>query len=632
MKVLLFFLSFLLLIFTGVAETQPIFPEPLSPRIANYHIRVALDTDRKVLSGSETVVWYNKTAQPATELRFHLYMNAFRNLKSSFLQKRNLRHKRLGSFDPEKLGGIDLQRITLNGGEALLDRVEFIQPDDRNPHDSTVIRIPLPEPVPPGEKITLNIDFQTRLPRIIARTGYVHDFFLLGQWFPKLGVFENGEWNCHQFHPNSEFFADFGVYDVELTLPLEFVVGATGILQREETGDSLKTLHFHAEDVHDFALTAWQKFRRETRKLNGTSVSLLYAPEHSGQVERYFTAISNALIFLGEWLGPYPYPNLTLVDPPHYASAAAGMEYPCFIVCGTVWGLPQQERLLPEDVTIHEFAHQYFYGLLASNEFEEAWLDEGFTSFATMKVLNKMFGLHNSMSTLLGIRVGSMDEHKSAYLRNPAQDYIVKPAWEFQTGGYGRFSYSKPVLLLQTLENYLGDSTMNKIMETYLQRWKFRHPVTQSFVDVVNEIAPQNMNWFLEPALYGTDILDYQVSKATVRKIRANEADATDSLTAEYQSRVEVRRNGTFVFPVEIAFRFSGGDTLIEQWDGKAPYRVFTFRRPDKLISAQVDPQNKIWLDVNWSNNSFTLQENKLAFWRHWVKLLQFYQNSLIGL
>lgn len=632
MKPYFYLIFFFLLPGMAAGGIRPIFPEPLSPRIANYHIRISLDTHRKVLNGSETIVWHNNTNQPADELRFHLYMNAFRNLRSSFLQKRNLRHQRFASFDPSKLGGIDLQRITLDSGEELLDRVEFVQPDDRNPHDSTVIRISLPRPVPPGGQISLDIDFQTRLPRIIARTGYAHDFFLLGQWFPKLGVFENGGWNCHQFHPNSEFFADFGVYDVELTLPAEYLVGATGILQREETGDSLKTLFFRAEDVHDFALTAWPKYRRETRNLNGTSVSLLYVPEHSGQVERYFTAISNALTFLGEWLEPYPYPNLTLVDPPRYASAAAGMEYPCFIVCGTIWGLPQQERLLPEDVTIHEFAHQYFYGILASNEFEEPWLDEGFTSFATMKVLNRMFGLHNSMSTLLKIWVGSMDEHKSAYMRNPTQDYIVKPAWEFQTGGYGRFSYSKPVLILQTLENYLGDSTMNKIMETYLHRWKFRHPVTRNFMDVVNQIAPQNMNWFLEPALYGTDILDYQVSKATVRKIRANAADTTDSLTAEYESRVEVRRNGTFVFPVEIAFCFSGGDTLIEQWDGKAPYRVFTFRRPDKLFSAQVDPQNKIWLDVNWSNNSFTVRENKPAFWRHWVKLLQFYQNGLIGL
>ena len=212
------------------------------------------------------------------------------------------RHRSIGLIRDRVFGGIDLSRVILNGTIDLIGKIEFLQPDDGNVHDSTVIRILLPTPVQPGKTITLDIDFQTRLPRIIARTGFNHDYFLLGQWFPKIGVWQDGQWNCHQFHINSEFFADFGVYQVNLTLPNEYVVGATGILLDEQLKDTLKTLSFRAEDVHDFAITAWPNFWREERMINGVNVVLLYAPEHAGNIERYFSTISRTMNYLENWL------------------------------------------------------------------------------------------------------------------------------------------------------------------------------------------------------------------------------------------------------------------------------------------------------------------------------------------
>jgi hypothetical protein len=626
----IFFLNSLLWIFPLLLTAQVIFRSPLSPRIANYKIDAILNTRDKKIEAHEQLTWENSSAIPVTELRFHLYMNAFRNKESTFLRDIESRHRRIRLIKEHVLGGIDLNRIILNGNTDLTGKIEFIQPDDGNVHDSTVIRILLPTPVQPRRTVTLDIDFQTRLPRIIARTGYNHDYFLIGQWFPKIGVWQDGKWNCHQFHINSEFFADFGVYQVNLTLPQKYVVGATGILLDKQSNDSLKTLSFRAEDVHDFAITAWPNFRREERTINGINVVLLYAPEHARNVERYFSTISGTMNYLGNWLMPYPYPNLTMVDVPLFAFLSSGMEYPCFITCGSIWGVPRDIRLFPEEVTIHEFSHQYFYGILATNEFEEPWLDEGFTSYATLNVMDELFGLHTSLSTFLNINRGELDSYRKAYINRPNLDFVVKPSWDFKLGGYGTFSYGKPALILKTMENYLGQETMTQGLREYLARWKFKHPQTGDFLQVVQEISPDMPENYFDQALYGTEVLDYSVERVSCKKVTKPEGN--DTITSQYQCTIDVRRRGTFIFPVEIAAIFADGDTVLVPWDGKDPYKVVTLIHSAEIKSATVDPHQKIWLDVNWTNNSRIMGEEELVSHRHWLQALKLVQQMFVSI
>ena len=623
------FIYFIFCISPLLLYAQMIFRTPLSPRIANYKIDATLNTMDKQVDAHEQLIWKNNSTFVVTELRFHLYMNAFRNGESTFMKDVESRHRSIGLIRDRVFGGIDLSRVILNGTIDLIGKIEFLQPDDGNVHDSTVIRILLPTPVQPGKTITLDIDFQTRLPRIIARTGFNHDYFLLGQWFPKIGVWQDGQWNCHQFHINSEFFADFGVYQVNLTLPNEYVVGATGILLDEQLKDTLKTLSFRAEDVHDFAITAWPNFWREERMINGVNVVLLYAPEHAGNIERYFSTISGTMNYLENWLMPYPYPNLTMVDMPLFAFLSSGMEYPCFITCGSIWGVPRDIRLFPEEVTIHEFSHQYFYGILATNEFEEPWLDEGFTSYATLNVMNKLFGLHTSLSTFLNIDRGELDSYRKAYINRPNLDFVVKPSWDFKLGGYGTFSYDKPALFLKTMENYLGEKTMSRVLREYLARWKFKHPLTGDFLQVVQDVAPDIPENYFDQALYGTDVLDYSVESVSCKKVA--EPSENDTIASQYQCTINVRRRGSFVFPVEIAAIFADGDTVLVSWDGKDPYKVVTLIHSAKIKAATVDPQQKIWLDVNWTNNSRTMGEEELASRRHWLQALKLVQQMFVS-
>ncbi|HEX9975334.1 MAG TPA: M1 family peptidase, partial [bacterium] len=248
--VVMFFLTFHL-------EAQPvIFKTPLSPRIASYDIDVRLDAEKNLLHGAEKLTWFNKSQDRITELQFHLYLNAFRNTKSTFMIESGGSHRGY-KIDDDGWGFIEVDKILLSSGEDLTDQLEFIHPDNDDLEDKTVIRVPLPRPLLPGRSITLDIDFTAKLPEPpFARTGTKKEYFFVGQWFPKIGVNIDGAWNCHQFHRNSEFFADFGVYDVHITVPKENIVGATGIeVEVTDNDDGTATHFYHAEDVHDSALT-----------------------------------------------------------------------------------------------------------------------------------------------------------------------------------------------------------------------------------------------------------------------------------------------------------------------------------------------------------------------------------------
>ncbi|NIR53103.1 M1 family metallopeptidase, partial [candidate division KSB1 bacterium] len=473
-----------------IAQDVPtLFPNPLSPRIANYNIEVKLDPDTRLLDGSEVLIWHNKTNDTITELRFHMYLNAFRNSKSTFMRESgglSRGHK----IDKDGWGFNDVNRLTVAYGTDLrssieyihpsdapevmgnptdlTDRLQYIQPDDGNEHDKTVFRVPLPKPLPRGEFVAVNIDFTAKLPSPpFARTGAKKEYFFVGQWFPKIGVYTDKGWNCHQFHANSEFFADFGVYNVRITVPEENVVGATGIEVEVRNNDDGTATHFyHAEDVHDFAWTTSPEFLEFTDKAQDVDVRLLIQPDHANQSQRHLDAARVGVQHFQDWYGDYPFPNLTVVDPRRGAGGSGGMEYPTLITAGTRYGLPKGLRAV-EGVIVHEFGHNYWYHLLASNEFEEAWLDEGINSYTDTQIMNDAYGPKGDLIDFMGIKINELQVHRSGYLSHSELDPIIKKAWEFYSGNsYGISSYSKPAIVLNTLRNYLGTDLMRKVMRT----------------------------------------------------------------------------------------------------------------------------------------------------------------------
>lgn len=216
----------------------------------------------------------------------------------------------------------------------------------------------------------VDMEWRARVPRTFARTGVRGDSWFVAHWFPKVGVFEPEGWNCHQYHAATEYFSDYGVYDVAITLPPRYVVGATGLeVERRDEPDGRVTHRYRQEDVHAFTWTASPDYLVreklfEAPGLPAVAMRLLLQPDHSAQDERYFAATAAALELYGRWFGPYPYGHVTIVDPA-WGSGAGGMEYPTLFTGGSRLFNPVGGGS-PEGVTIHEAGHQFWYGIRAT--------------------------------------------------------------------------------------------------------------------------------------------------------------------------------------------------------------------------------------------------------------------------
>ncbi|MBN1955397.1 MAG: M1 family metallopeptidase [Anaerolineae bacterium] len=555
-----------------------------APDVASYEIEVSLDVTAKTLTAHEVVTYVNVTDVPIPNLVFHLYLNAFRDRESVFLQEAGTQHRGY-SWDPQHPGWIEVTDIRLDDGTPLL-----LEPLD----DGTLARADLPVPVAPGDSVIVELDFRAQLPRVFARTGFAGDFFMVGQWFPKLGVWQDGAWNAHPFHANAEFYADFGRYDVRITLPADYVTGATGLpIARVDNGDGSQTAHYFAKDVIDFAWTASPYFSQATRRVGEVEILYLYLPEHEWSVERALDAAETAVSHYSQWYGPYPYPRLTVVDVPDEGQGAGGMEYPTLIAAGTmsmfgVGGLGRVgiDRSL-EMVISHEIGHQWWQSMVAFNEAEEPWLDEGLTDYSTMRLLTTAYDPDTSAFDVGNIEMGYLDLQRVEYLSEPALPMYGR-AWDFDNIlDYSIAVYAKPSLSLGTLERIVGEERMLAVMSTFFQRYQFAHPTTEDFRAVAEEVLGEGLAWFFDGLVYDDGVLNYAVT--------AVEADS-----------VTVVRQGDLVIPTEVEVVFADGSTVIEQWDGAGG--EITLNYPDRppVRRAEVDPARRILLDLNWVDNGLS--------------------------
>jgi hypothetical protein len=609
-------------------QAMPAQSAALSPRNASYRMSARLDPGTRTITGEGTITWRNISAGPATSLQFHLYYNAWRNPQSSWMRERILAgNTALAERPAEDRGSIDLTAMRVIRGGTAADvgsRLRFIAPDDGNGEDRTVVEAPLDSPVPPGETIEIQMAWTSRVPRTYARTGAIGDFYFVAQWFPKLGVLEDTGWNCHQFHAATEFFSDFGTYDVNLDIPAGWIVGATGReIERRDDVSGRTRYRFYQEDVHDFAWTTSPDYierraRFEHPSLPAVDMRLLLQPEHEGQAERHFEATRAALRYYGEWYGAYPYGHITVIDPA-WQSGAGGMEYPTLFTSGTRWIAPPR-TLQPESVTVHEAGHQFWYGIVATNEFEHAWLDEGLNTYSTARVLEQQFYPHYYSKRYFGEFIPWVFDHLAMTRatdgnRMPAYRVVAEnddqstPTWRYWPGSASAITYNKTALWLHTLERMVGWDTLQRILSTYFSRYAFKHPKPADFFAVTNEVSGQDLTWFFDQVHRSSNVFDYGVD--AFRSERAEDEQT-------FHTTVVVRRLGGGTFPVPVRVRFENGDEQRWQWDGRDRWKAFEIDKGSRAVSVEVDPERVLLLDVNATNNSARLEPNGPAAAHKW--------------
>ncbi len=611
---------------------------PLSPRNANYSIDARLDPASRTIAGSEVITWRNITSRTATDLQFHLYWNAWKNTRSTFIHEAALAGGRDVLNRPaDDFSRVDVSSIRLlgTGGPTPVDltsRKHFIAPDDGNPDDETVMAVPLASPAAPGATLTVEIKWTARVPRTFARTGAIGNFFFIAQWFPKLGVLRDDGWNCHQFHSSTEFFSDYGVYDVNLTVPKGWTVGATGVERdRRDSADSTTTHRFYQEDVHDFVWTTSPDYVERTARFEHPSlppvnIRLLLQPEHLAQADRHFAATRAALRYYGEWYGAYPYGHITVIDPA-FQSGAGGMEYPTLFTAGTRW-LVVPQVTTPEGVTVHEAGHQFWYGIVGNNEFEDAWMDEGFNTFSTARTVAQAFEPNYYARRYFGgfipwvfrdIRLTREIDGNNldSYRRVAKQDLQSTPSFRYFPTSAGGITYAKTGLWLNTLERWLGWPTLQKIMSAHFARWKFRHPKPADFFATANEVSGRDLTPYFDQVYRSSNVFDYAVQNLATVKLDGG----------DYRTTVVVRRYGEALFPVDLVVTFKNGETVTEHWNGRDRWKSFVYDRPSPATTAVVDPNRVLLLDVAYTNNSRTLAPKSAqaatkwsAAWMLWLE------------
>ncbi|HND89038.1 MAG TPA: M1 family aminopeptidase, partial [Saprospiraceae bacterium] len=457
-------------------------------------------------------------------------------------------------------------------------------------------------------------------------------------------------WARFPFHGNSEFYADFGVYDVHLTVPDHFALGASGCLVGEQRNtDGTVTRHYRAEDVIDFAWSVYPRFQVHEDRWRQVQIRLLSPPEHSAMVPRYLHALKFAFEYMDSHIGPYPYSTLTVVDPPFHGLHSGLMEYPTLITVGTFAGMPSGIRT-SESLIVHEFVHQYFMGMVASNEKEEPWLDEGFVTYFEDRIIDAAYGEKQSLIQFMGYRMDNRELTRTEYtaMRNPREGTIARPGWEFSENNYKGLVYSKTATALRTVEALIGPGKMDSVLSAYFHAWRFRHPRGEDFMACLRRgltTLPDtafagHVYRLFEQSVYQALVLDYSVTRISNESLPARQG-YFGGTPAEFQyadgrlgtrptrSEVQVERNGDWVFPVTLLVVFEDGSSDTLRWSGEEGEKVFVFENRPPVRWATVDPQRHLFLDVDINNNSLTLQPDSRPLWKYSAKALFWIQNAL---
>ncbi len=582
--------------------------------VASYRIEAKLDAVAHRVSAKETITFVNRSDAALSELWFHLYLNAFKNDKTLFLRspfgagRSGDKAKEYGYVDVKRLSWVEADHA------ELWPNHDPHSPND--PDDETDIRVPLPRPLEAGASATLELEFEDKLPEIVERMGFMGSFHFLGQWFPKLARLEqNGQFSHFAFHPQSEFYADFGNYDVTLDVPAEYIVGASGVVDHETTSGGRSVRHYHVENVHDFAWTAWDRYQKRSEQIAGTQVTVLYPPHQEANAEAELDSVRFALPHFNELYGKYPYPTLTLVHPPEDAANAAGMEYPTLITTGGPWYSTYGGGHYIDVVTIHELGHQWFYGLCASNEHASPFLDEGLNSYAEAEAMEARFGA-GAMFQGFGLSLDSTATNRTFSAARGADEPVAEGAADFGSfRNYGALVYSRTATIMLTLARVYGEANVRHAMGAYTRKFRFAHPTPNDFLGVMRDELGAEAATALERALFERGTVDYLVREISNAPAitpagvfdgpngREEKKPEPEHETAEYTSRVVVYRHGSLELPVEIALLCEDGSRAFEHWDGHGFTHSVEHHGSSKVVAVTVDPEHRVLLDDDLSNN-----------------------------
>lgn len=533
-------LAICLIIFGSHAQS---FAQDYFQQEVNYKIHVSLNDKRHELNAFETVEYINHSPDTLHFLYFHLWPNAYSNNNTPLARQLFQIYGKEKLFnDPELRGFVDSLDFEIDGSKVQWNLLPG-QPD--------ICRINLDIPLVPGDFLFITTPFRVKIPKgVTSRLGHIGESYQISQWFPKPAVYDRLGWHQMSYLDQGEFYSEFGRYDVRITLPDNYVVGATGNLQNPEeievldklaadtarikpanageadfpaSSKSLKTLRYTGDKMHDFAWFADKRFHVLTGKVqlpnSGREVTtmVMFTTEQAELWKDALQYVNEAIAFFSRWIGDYPYQSFTAVQ--SALGSGDGMEYPGITVVGHA-----DDAYALDEVIAHEICHNWFYGALGSNERYYPYLDEGITSAYTIRYMNEKYPEQPLWEVYIKNRklakffhVEKMPVQRMQELewlvqaRSKLEQPINLPATDYSDLNYFLIIYNKAAISFNYLRAYLGDSLFDASMHSYYRDWKFKHPHPSDLRSKFEKQTDKDLSWFFEDLIGTTKSLDYRI-------------------------------------------------------------------------------------------------------------------------
>lgn len=609
----LFYLFIAVLLFSKInLSAQDYFQQEV-----NFEIKVSLNDSTHELNAFERIEYINNSPDVLEYIYFHIWPNAYDN-NNTALAKQKLE----GNW--AKLFKIEEQRGYIDSLDFKVNNKTIKWEYDKEHID--ICKLHLNKPLKPGEKIIITTPFHVKLPKgVTSRLGHVKQTYQITQWYPKPAVYDIYGWHQMPYLNQGEFYSEFGSYDVSITLPANYVVGATGDLQNQkeidwlnqlaektakidsfdrkdksfpESSKELKTIQFIQNNIHDFAWFADKRFnvlKSEVELPNSKRKVTTWAmfPNRNAKLwTKSLEYINDAVYFYSEKYGEYPYNHCTAVN--SSLSAGGGMEYPNITVIGNSGNARSLEMVI-----MHEVGHNWFYGILGFNEREFTWQDEGINSFSEARYMKEKYGENDVFYHMFRISEKAakfLDIKDLRYKKFQELTYLISArinsdqhaslsAEEYSGMNYGAITYMKGARIFDYLLAYLGEDKFNTIMQKFYKDWEFKHPYPNDVRKAFEEGSGEDLSWLFDDLLQTTKKVDYKIIKAK-------------------NNKVVVRNKGDINSPVLIN-GIKNNEIVFSEWftgfEGKKTLNLKNELEVDKVV---IDAESNM-LELHRKNNTY---------------------------
>lgn len=608
------------LLWVFLFSSASLFAQDYWQQEVNYKIDVRLNDENHSLAGFEEFEYINNSPNTLEKIYIHIWPNAYKDKNSALARQQYKNGKQVLTYGPdEKKGNID----------SLDFKVDGVKANWYYHHHEDIAIVELPTPLSPGSKISISTPFKIKIPSgSISRLGHIGQSYQITQWYPKPAVYDGEGWHHMPYLNQGEFYSEYGSFDVKITLPQNYIVGATGDLQTESeiefmndladktakelpmaddskalraktpnttppSSSEWKTIQFTQNNVHDFAWFADKRYKvlkgqveLPHSKRQVTSWAL-FTPKNQYLWKDAIEYINDATYYYSLWNGDYPYNQVTAVD--GTISAGGGMEYPNVTVIGNSH-TPQELEV----VIVHEVGHNWFYGQLGTNERVHGWMDEGMNTLNEVRYMQTKYPNNTAMSDMvLGGRfhMDHLDHHDMSDISYRAiaglgEDQPIEThSAEFTSANYGIVMYQKTGLVFFYLRDYLGDELFDKCMHAYYEEWEFKHPQPKDMRNTLERESGKDLSWLFEDLINTTNHIDYKIARVKKK---------------DGGYYIKVKNVGQVDGPIEIV-TMKDGEVVQTKWAEPGSKSV-TYKFNEEFDHISIDPDKDI-PEINRQNN-----------------------------